>query len=117
MVCQTGGKGHNWCSYLCADLATLLRHNPEFAEAKNELKTCEEMSFLSGGNLSSDEDDKYPLFDDSPWGSHHESDSAEAQHTGTRRSPCRYHNRKGCFKGSLCEYSHAPDNQSVRDEA
>ena len=43
------------------------------------------------------------------------SDSEDYKHEGNG-IPCRHYNREGCKLGKQCNFKHAPDNRSVRDD-
>ncbi|PPQ97683.1 hypothetical protein CVT26_001866 [Gymnopilus dilepis] len=43
------------------------------------------------------------------------SDSSDCNHVGNGIQ-CRFYNHDGCARGSECQFSHAPDEKSVRDE-
>ncbi|KAJ7732367.1 hypothetical protein DFH07DRAFT_1065601 [Mycena maculata] len=43
------------------------------------------------------------------------SDTSDAKHTGNA-VPCLFYNHQGCARGNSCQFSHAPDEKSVRDD-
>jgi hypothetical protein len=99
-----------------ADFEVIVRRDPTLQEAKKELAFIR--AALGSDSEGSDEDseEEYPAFSDMPWASHSDSDTPDCKHTGVRDVPCRFYNRGGCIKGTECEYSHAADDKSVRDE-
>ncbi|KAG6850357.1 hypothetical protein H0H93_014311 [Arthromyces matolae] len=69
-------------------------------------------------NVTSDEepvDFAFPRYDDDRLELAEPSDSSDCNHVGNG-IPCRFYNHDGCARGSQCEYSHAPDEKSVRDD-
>ncbi len=44
-----------------------------------------------------------------------ESDTEDFAHDGNG-APCKFHNGNGCSRGKRCQFRHAPDARSVRDE-
>lgn len=57
----------------------------------------------------------YPQYDDDALEVDSLSNTSDCNHRGNG-VPCRFYNREGCAKGTLCTFSHAPDEKSVRDE-
>ncbi|KAJ7084840.1 hypothetical protein B0H15DRAFT_847785 [Mycena belliarum] len=122
-----------------ADFETVIREDPNCAEAKAELAAvnlllCE----IDGEQLEDNSDEstdyEFPAPDTPPrdplpmWlasasDSEDSSDSdsgdihEDSEHVGNG-IPCKHHNRKplGCAKGASCVYSHAPDARSVPDK-
>lgn len=62
-----------------------------------------------------DYDEEFPPFDGEEWDPPLDSDTEDARHEGNG-TPCRFYNHDGCRKGTFCDYSHAPDDDSVRNE-
>ncbi|KAF5339797.1 hypothetical protein D9611_009200 [Ephemerocybe angulata] len=60
-------------------------------------------------------DFSYPHYDDEALEMDTLSNTSDCNHRGNG-VPCRFYNRAGCAKGSLCPFSHAPDEKSVRDD-
>ncbi|KAH9483570.1 putative mitochondrial import receptor subunit tom70 [Psilocybe cubensis] len=56
----------------------------------------------------------HPRIEDGPWETYEESDTEDCEHKGNL-TPCRFYNHAGCARGSQCQYSHAPDDNSIRD--
>jgi hypothetical protein len=95
----------------------VLHVDPNCNEARVELAIVRQL-WESGegdetGNGSST--DEFPHLDGDglEWSS--QSDSSDYEHLGNG-TPCRFYNRDGCNKGSLCVFSHTADEKSVRDE-
>ncbi|KAG8908167.1 hypothetical protein FRB99_008710 [Tulasnella sp. 403] len=68
-----------------------------------------------------DEDDEdvslldLPLVDDDASSCHTGSHTSDYEHQGNE-IPCKAYNHDGCPRGRACDFSHAPDEQSVRDD-
>ncbi|KAJ2918077.1 hypothetical protein MD484_g2306, partial [Candolleomyces efflorescens] len=60
-------------------------------------------------------DFSYPQYDDEALEVDSLSNTSDCNHRGNG-VPCRFYNREGCAKGTLCPFSHAPDEKSVRDD-
>jgi hypothetical protein len=60
-------------------------------------------------------DFSYPQYDDEALEMDSLSNTSDCNHRGNG-VPCRFYNREGCAKGTLCPFSHAPDEKSVRDD-
>lgn len=98
------------------DFETVLHYDPHNKDAKEELAIVRDLLRAGEGRQLIDEDDGYPKGDETPWASYSDSDTPDCKHKGIRKAPCRHYNHSGCDLGSACEYSHAPDDKSVRDE-
>jgi len=57
----------------------------------------------------------YPSQDNEAWELYDDSDTEDSKHIGNTVS-CRFYNHQGCRRAKNCDYSHMPDNKSVRDE-
>ncbi|KAG5648800.1 hypothetical protein DXG03_000149 [Asterophora parasitica] len=57
----------------------------------------------------------FPRYEDEKLELAERSDSSECNHPGNG-VPCRFYNHDGCGRGRECEFSHAPDEKSVRDD-
>ncbi|PPQ64038.1 hypothetical protein CVT24_008851 [Panaeolus cyanescens] len=66
-------------------------------------------------NASQPVDFTFPPLDYDPLEIASVSDSSDCNHVGNG-VPCRFYNHDGCSRGTLCTFSHAPDEKSVRDE-
>ena len=82
--------------------------------ARTELQTVQ--SYLRT-RLTQDwpEDECDPGADDEPLEGEDESDTEDFAHIGNG-SPCKFYNGKGCTRGKCCQFRHASDSRSVRDE-
>ncbi|KAJ7144968.1 hypothetical protein C8R43DRAFT_829481, partial [Mycena crocata] len=115
------------------DFETILREDPNCAEAKTELVAVQRIREFYGGSeagTGSTTNYEYPApshpplpvlpmwhlaESDSEDSSGSESDE-DVDHVGNG-IPCKHHNRKpdGCAKGASCVYSHAEDARSMQD--
>ncbi|KAG5340650.1 hypothetical protein C0989_000905 [Termitomyces sp. Mn162] len=57
----------------------------------------------------------FPRYDDDKLEIAEPSDSSDCNHVGNG-VPCRFYNHDGCARGIECDFSHAPDEKSVRDD-
>lgn len=96
------------------DFETILTCDPQLQQVEEQLAAVQ--AELVGSRQLSDEDDEYPGYGESPWASYSDSDTPDCRHKGIKNIPCRFYNHDGCNRGVSCEYSHAPDEKSVRDE-
>lgn len=97
------------------DLETIIAEQPDNEAAQQELKAIRTiLQHDQGLNVNATERD-HPRFDAEPWETYMDSDTEDSQHFGNL-TPCRFYNHAGCIRGSQCRFSHAPDNDSVRDE-
>ncbi|KAJ7700818.1 hypothetical protein B0H17DRAFT_1195665 [Mycena rosella] len=118
------------------DFETILREDPNCAEAEVELAAVLWLCAMAGESDDSDgsADYEYPPPDHPPrnplpmWlfsePEPHHIPEPEQEINGVEDSehvgngiPCKHHNRKplGCAKGASCVYSHAPDARSMPD--
>jgi hypothetical protein len=95
----------------------IVKLDPQNVEAQSELTSIrtlwERGEGEDTGNTTSD--DEYPPPDEEALEIQSVSDSSDCAHDGNG-IPCRFYNRDGCLRGTDCEFSHAPDNKSVRDK-
>ena len=57
-----------------------------------------------------------PTVNDKPLEPEDESDTEDFKHDGNG-TPCKFYNGpNGCDRGKHCQFRHAPDSRSVRDE-
>jgi hypothetical protein len=113
------------------DFGTILKEDPNCAEAKTELAVVERLIEINGYDDDSGlwDDWEYPAPDHPPRdvyplylltgtesNSSPESEKERLGHVGNG-IPCKHHNLKplGCAKGESCVYSHAPDARSIPD--
>lgn len=61
------------------------------------------------------DEQQWPEYDEEACELSSNSDSSDCVHVGNG-IPCRFYNHDGCSRGDQCNYSHAPDEKSVRDE-
>lgn len=102
---------------VCIDFETILLHDPKCTDAEEALFRAMDGPDLdappeSGGDESEDE---WPHYDSLAQASDAESDSSDCRHRGNGQA-CAFYNREGCQRGEDCKFSHAPDNNSIRDE-
>ena len=99
---------------LATDFSKALSLDNAHANARAELQTVQ--SYLRT-RLTQDwpEDECDPGADDEPLEREDESDTEEFVHMGNG-SPCKFYNDDGCTRGRRCQFRHAPDSRSVRDE-
>ncbi|KAG6860442.1 hypothetical protein C0995_011082 [Termitomyces sp. Mi166 len=57
----------------------------------------------------------FPRYEDDKLEIAEPSDSSDCNHVGNG-VPCRFYNHNGCARGVECDFSHAPDEKSVRDD-
>ncbi|KAF5386644.1 hypothetical protein D9615_002037 [Tricholomella constricta] len=101
-----------------ADFRSVLEQDPSRTEAREQLRTTEDLYAVLGGHHddgyeSSDND--WPHCDDTPAEeSEVDSDSSDCLHIGNG-FPCRFYNHEGCLRKDYCRFSHAPDEKSIRD--
>jgi hypothetical protein len=100
-----------------SDLLVVTKHHPDIKEAQEELaRVCFERKISGDGKRAEPKyDEEFPLFDGEEWDPPLDSDSEDSRHVGNKR-PCKFYNRGGCGKGLGCGFSHAPDDNSVRDD-
>ncbi|KAJ7778797.1 hypothetical protein DFH07DRAFT_796031 [Mycena maculata] len=113
------------------DFETILREDPNCAEAQVELAVVQRLCEIYEESDEEDSDPvdyEYPapnqaprppmpmwlVSEDGPEDS--ESENDENEHVGNG-IPCKHHNLKpdGCAKGASCVYSHAQDSRSIQD--
>ncbi|KAF8874770.1 hypothetical protein CPB84DRAFT_1715571 [Gymnopilus junonius] len=102
-------------SAIC-DLETVIAEDPaSVQEATKELNTVRTLLEEDGGIEEEETEKKHPNFDDEPWDYYSDSETEDCNHEGNK-TPCRFYNHAGCARGRSCQFSHAPDDNSVRDE-
>lgn len=121
-VPNSGRKSVSLLSELCLtlgvlDLRVVIKRHPDITEAKTELDKvqAERKKHGDGQRAEKTYDEEFPPFDAEEWDPPLDSDSEDVKHTGNGK-PCRFYNHGGCGKGALCDYSHAPDDKSIRDD-
>ncbi|TFK34378.1 hypothetical protein BDQ12DRAFT_636513 [Crucibulum laeve] len=121
------------------DFATILEHHPNHAAASFSLagvtSFLESATHLGGHALGANpvdeevkdldfgfphwpkdgEDEVDGVDNKLQWDQGSLSDSSDCEHTGNG-VPCRFYNHDGCKRGKECEFMHAPDEKSVRDD-
>ncbi|KAI0065070.1 hypothetical protein BV25DRAFT_1989327 [Artomyces pyxidatus] len=98
------------------DLETILKQDPNCAEAQTELQEIRNLLQNEPDRAEEDiSDDEYPSLDDPKVDLASMSDTSDFAHEGNG-IPCRFYNHAGCNKGRDCSFSHAPDPKSVRDD-
>ncbi|GLB42978.1 putative zinc finger [Lyophyllum shimeji] len=110
------------------DFETVIAHNPTHADAHTSLGRV--LSLLQATRLGAHVvspppsdvtpdgepvDFAFPRYDDDKLQLAEPSDSSDCNHVGNG-VPCRFYNHDGCARGAECEFSHAPDEKSVRDD-
>lgn len=95
----------------------MLKQEPKNEEAKKELQDIESRMKNEPG-LPEEPGEKLPHPDDLPWTLLSDSETEDCKHTGNTfdLTACRFYNHSKCTKGAECNFSHAPDAKSVRDE-
>ncbi|KAG6881568.1 hypothetical protein C0993_000928, partial [Termitomyces sp. T159_Od127] len=109
-----------------ADFETVIAHDPVHVLAHSSLGRT--LALLQATKLGthvlspppppaevSPVDYAFPRYEDPRLEIAEPSDSSECNHTGNG-VPCRFYNHAGCARGAACEFSHAPDEKSVRDD-
>ena len=102
------------------DFQTVLEHDPTHILARAALSQLDHLLASDPSLLQPPEssvltmDYRFPDYDYELLEVASMSDSDESNHVGNG-VPCRFYNQLGCVKGTNCEYSHAPDERSVRD--
>ena len=107
---------------LSLDFEAVIQQEPRNTEVASELKIVKSIA-QDGKNSPSD--DEYSDGEYS-WpqcleyryngnGAETESDSSDCEHTGNGVA-CRFYNHAGCTRKGGCQFSHAPDDKSVRDK-
>ncbi|KAF8063561.1 hypothetical protein FPV67DRAFT_1507114 [Lyophyllum atratum] len=110
------------------DFETVIAHDPSHALALTSLGrtlTLLEATKIGTHYLSPPPSDvtsdgepvdfAFPRYEDNQLELAEPSDSSECNHVGNG-VPCRFYNHDGCARGVECEFSHAPDEKSVRDD-
>ncbi|KAG6841163.1 hypothetical protein C0991_001291 [Blastosporella zonata] len=111
------------------DFETVIAHDPTHALAHTSLGRT--LSLLqatklgshvvsppSSENITADGesvDFAFPRYEDDRLELAEPSDSSDCNHVGNG-VPCRFYNHDGCARGAECDFSHAPDEKSVRDD-
>ncbi|KAK7037581.1 hypothetical protein VNI00_011073 [Paramarasmius palmivorus] len=103
------------------DFEIVVKHDNRSSEAGNELNTAKKAA-ADGANTPSDDeytDEEYsfPRFDQNmdEYNAVSDSESSDCEHKGNGTT-CRFYNHGGCNRGTRCQYSHAPDDRSIRDD-
>jgi hypothetical protein len=93
------------------------KHHPDITEVQEQLLRVrwQRKKNGDGKRAESNYDEEFPPFDGEEWDPTVDSDSEEAKHVGNGK-PCKFHNYPGGCHKSRCNFSHAPDDKSVRDE-
>ena len=101
---------------LATDFSKAVSLDSTHTNARAELQTVQ--SYLRTRptqDWPEDELECDPAVDDEPLEREDESDTEDFAHTGNG-SPCKIYNGNGCTRGRRCQFRHAPDSSSVRDE-
>ncbi|KAG5635690.1 hypothetical protein H0H81_010393 [Sphagnurus paluster] len=110
------------------DFETVIAHNPTHALAPTSLGrvlTLLQATKIGTHVVSPPQADAspegepvdyaFPRYEDDKLELAERSDSSDCNHVGNG-VPCRFYNHDGCGRGKECEFSHAPDEKSVRDD-
>ncbi|KAF5378169.1 hypothetical protein D9615_007587 [Tricholomella constricta] len=110
------------------DFETVIAHSPSHAPAHTSLGrtlTLLQATKIGAYVLSPPPTDTapdgepidfaFPRYEDEKLQLAERSDSSDCNHVGNG-VPCRFYNHDGCARGADCEYSHAPDEKSVRND-
>ncbi|KAG6916623.1 hypothetical protein DXG01_006119 [Tephrocybe rancida] len=110
------------------DFETVIAHDPVHALAHTSLGRT--LSLLQATKIGSHVlsppqadttadgepvDFAFPRYEDDKLELAEASDSSDCNHVGNG-VPCRFYNHDGCARGAECDFSHAPDEKSVRDD-
>ncbi|KAF8955564.1 hypothetical protein BDZ97DRAFT_2080546 [Flammula alnicola] len=98
-----------------SDLESILAQDPGNKGAEEGLQVVRTLMESEGSLEDEGLDDKDPRYDDEPWDLFSDSDTEDSMHLGNG-TPCHSYNHDGCAQGAQCNFSHAPDTKSVRDE-
>ncbi|KAG6808857.1 hypothetical protein H0H92_002560 [Tricholoma furcatifolium] len=110
------------------DFETVIAHDPVHALAHTSLgRTLSLLQATKIGNhvlspppieTTPDGDPvdfSFPRYEDDKLELAEPSDTSDCNHVGNG-VPCRFYNHDGCARGVACDFSHAPDEKSVRDD-
>lgn len=100
--------------FIKPDLCDILEQDPSHKFAAQAL---EELNYDSDQSDWDSDECLFPDFDEEDACPSDVSDSSDYNHVGNGK-PCRHYNHHECKSASVkeCEYSHAPDSGSVRDD-
>ncbi|KAL0575379.1 hypothetical protein V5O48_006592 [Marasmius crinis-equi] len=104
------------------DFEAVIQQEPRNTEVASELKNVKQ-TVQDGRNSPSDDeytDQEYTWprclpYEANEDGADSDSGSSDCEHVGNGVG-CRFYNHGGCTRGSRCQFSHAPDDKSVRDK-
>ncbi|KAJ8093472.1 hypothetical protein PM082_020329 [Marasmius tenuissimus] len=104
------------------DFEAVVQQEPRNTEVASELKIVRKITQDGKNSPSDDEysDGEYiwprcEEYEDNENGAESDSGSSDCEHTGNGVA-CRFYNHGGCTRKGGCQFSHAPDDKSVRDK-